>query len=132
MEISYMNSEQKSRYLMKYWTFFLSSVIVYIEMLKKQERIIMIISLLHILLAGIILVLIPVSAGNALVSVLKLKKNIALLYVSGWLLIWAVFQLVTVPLVMKKVSFTIAFIVLTILTAIFCVYGICKRNFKNS
>ena len=68
---------------MKYWTFFLSSVIVYIEMLKKQERIIMIISLLHILLAGIILVLIPVSAGNALVSVLKLKKNIALLYVSG-------------------------------------------------
>ena len=129
MEISYMNSEQKSRYLMKYWTFFLSSVIVYIEMLKKQERIIMIISLLHILLAGIILVLIPVSAGNALVSVLKLKKNIALLYVSGWLLIWAVFQLITVPLVMKKVSFTIAFIVLTILTAIFCVYGICKRNF---
>ena len=79
----------------------------------------MIISLLHILLAGIILVLIPILAGNALVSVLKLKKNIALLYVSGWLLIWAVFQLITVPLVMKKVSFTIAFIVLTILTVIF-------------
>ena len=34
-----MNSEQKSRYLMKYWTFFLSSVIVKEEYLKENQEI---------------------------------------------------------------------------------------------
>ena len=77
----------------------------------------MIFTLLHILLSGVFLVLIPLCAGNALLSVTKLEKSLAFLYFSGLVLIWAVFQMITVPMVLIRLSFTETFTVLTIVMA---------------
>lgn len=91
----------------------------------------MIFTLLHILLSGVFLVLIPLCAGNALLSVTKLEKSLTFLYFSGLVLIWAVFQMIAVPMVLTRLSFTETFTVLTIVMAMICLYGIYKSSFRQ-
>lgn len=74
--------------------------------------------------AACLLAMIAVLAGNGLLSVLKIKKSVASVYFGGWMLIWAMTQLVTVPLVLMKQSFTLTFWIITVLVALWCLYGI--------
>lgn len=85
--------------------------------------------LLKLLGAGLILVIIPMLAGNGLLSLLKIKKNMAAIYLSGLLLIWAIVQLVAVPMVLLKQSFTLTFTVIAVLVAVCCLYGGYKHRF---
>lgn len=74
--------------------------------------------------AACILAVMAVLAGNGLLSVLKLKKSVSAAYFGGWLLIWAMTQLVAVPLVLAKKSFTMTFWIITVLVAMWCLYGL--------
>lgn len=85
--------------------------------------------LLRLLGAGLILLLIPLLAGNGFLSLFKLQKNLAGMYLSGLVLIWAITQLVAVPLILLRQSFTMAFTVITVLVALCCVFGIYKNKF---
>lgn len=81
--------------------------------------------------ASCLLAAIAVLAGNGLLSVLKIKRNAAAVYLGGWMLIWAMIQLIAVPMVLMKQSFTTTFWIITVLVALWCLYGIYEcRNIR--
>lgn len=77
-------------------------------------------------LMAIVLITIAVAAGNGLFSLLKMKRGLAAAYVGGLILIWAVTQIVAVPFVLMRVSFTVTFWVITAIIAVFCLWGFCQ------
>lgn len=87
---------------------------------------------LQLLLWIIFFLIIPFLAGYALCSVLSIeKKSIPACFMFGSYGIWAVFQIVTVPLVVLHCSFTVEIIVISSLMLITCGYGLlcfCRRE----
>lgn len=60
----------------------------------------------QILILGIILLVIPVVAGSLFLGMDRRTTNLPFAWVSGQMLLWAGFQLITVPLVLKEEEFT--------------------------
>ena len=62
---------------------------------------------LRILLLGILLLVIPVIVGSLFAGVDKRMKKLPFLWISGQMLLWAGFQVITVPLILKQERFTL-------------------------
>lgn len=89
------------------------------------------ISVINIILALIVLILIPILMGNSICTILKLDITIGKAYTVGFVGMWAILQLITVPLVMLKQSFMIVVIVESVLICAICLYGLIKRRFAS-
>lgn len=61
---------------------------------------------LRILLLGILLLVIPVIVGSLFAGVDKRLKKLPLMWISGQMLLWAGFQVITVPLILKEERFS--------------------------
>lgn len=77
---------------------------------------------------GIMIILLlfaaPFFTGNGICSFLNIEKTAAKNYFFGMAAIWALFQIITVPLVLLKASFAIVVIVITALLIALSIYGI--------
>lgn len=71
----------------------------------------------------LLLFIVPFFVGNGICSLLKLEKTVAKNYFFGMVTIWAVFQLLTVPLVLMKASFALEVIIMTVVIVILSVIG---------
>lgn len=61
---------------------------------------------LRILLLGILLLVIPVIVGSLFAGVDKRLKKLPLMWISGQMLLWAGFQVITVPLILREERFS--------------------------
>lgn len=75
------------------------------------------------------LFVVPYLMGNGICSFLKIHKTMVKNYFFGMVTIWALFQIITVPLVLLKQSFLIVVVLMTVLILMISGYGIWKRNF---
>ncbi|MBR4515520.1 MAG: hypothetical protein IKO61_11615 [Lachnospiraceae bacterium] len=91
-------------------------------------------SALQILIAAFILLVLPVLTGNAVCALLSLKggevnKSFAKSFVYGTVTMWALCELVSVPLILLKVDFLILVIALSVFYVVLTAYGIYKKSF---
>lgn len=73
----------------------------------------------------------PFLVGNGVCSFFRFEKGIAKVYFFGMVTVWALFQLVTVPLVLLRVSFMTEVTVMTVLLICLSLYGIYCREFPK-
>lgn len=86
-------------------------------------------SVLNIILSIILLLIVPVFVGNGLCGLLKTDRTLSGSFVIGETGMWALCQIITVPLVLIKADFRIVVVLLSILIAVLCIYGIWKKYF---
>lgn len=70
----------------------------------------------------------PVFVGNAVCNKLSMRGTIPRSFVMGYLSMWAVFQIITVPLILLKVSFLVDVVVYSMFLIGIIVYGIVKKH----
>lgn len=91
--------------------------------------------MLQSLFQGVMMVLVlfaaPFLVGNGICSFLRLDKTIAKNYFFGMTTIWAMFQIISVPLVLLKASFMVVVVLMTVLLAALSIYGIAKGKFPR-
>ena len=73
----------------------------------------------------------PVFVGNAVCNRLSMRGTIPRSFVMGYLSMWAVFQIITVPLILLKVSFLVDVVVYSIFLVGIIAYGIVKRTYRS-
>lgn len=87
------------------------------------------------LFQGIMIVLVlfaaPFLIGNGICSFLRIEKTIAKNYFFGMVTIWALCQLISVPLVLLKASFVAVVALMTILIVGLSAYGIYRGRFPR-
>ncbi len=83
-----------------------------------------------IILSGIWLIAAPYIVGGVMCDVLKLKNGITENYVTGTVTVWAFCQLISVPVILLKGSFTIIAVMLAGCIVITSFYGIAKKKYK--
>lgn len=83
------------------------------------------------ILALILLGAVPFFMGNAVCEMLKMKKSIAELYFWGMVVWWAVFQLITVPAVFLKASFSVVIVGVSSVMILIYLYGVYKKKFPS-
>lgn len=88
-------------------------------------------SALNIILSIILLLVVPVFAGNGLCGLLGFERTLSKSFVFGLTGIWALCQIITVPLVLLKADFRIAAVALTIMVILLCLYGIRKKCYTG-
>lgn len=89
------------------------------------------ISAIKIILAVIILIIIPYMLGNSVCMILKLDLTLSKSFVIGFITIWALCQMLTVPLVIFKRNFMIVVVVLSVIIAAICIFGIARKSFAG-
>lgn len=88
-------------------------------------------SLFQGLMIALVLFAIPFLVGNGICSFLRVDKTAAKNYFFGMVTIWALFQMITVPLVLMKASFMVVVVLMTTLFLVLSFYGIWKGNFPR-
>lgn len=73
----------------------------------------------------------PVFVGNAICNRLSMRGTIPRSFVMGYLSMWAVFQIITVPLILLKVSFLVDVVVYSIFLVGIIAYGIVKKTYRS-
>lgn len=86
-------------------------------------------SVINIILSILLLLVLPVFVGNGLCGLLKSDRTLSKSFVIGQVGIWALCQVVTVPLVLLKADFRIVVVLLSILVMVLCIYGVWKKYF---
>lgn len=88
-------------------------------------------SLFQGVMIALVLFAAPFLIGNGICSILELEKTIAKNYFFGMVTIWALFQLISVPLVLLRASFMIVVVLMTILIIMLTIYGMYKGRFPR-
>lgn len=73
----------------------------------------------------------PVFVGNAVCNKLSMRGTIPRSFVMGYLSMWAVFQIITVPLILLKANFWIDVALYSILLAGAIAYGVVKKSYVS-
>ena len=73
----------------------------------------------------------PVFVGNAVCNKLSMRGTIPRSFVMGYLSMWAVFQIITVPLILLKISFLVDVVVYSIFLVGIIAYGIVKKTYRS-
>ncbi len=77
----------------------------------------------------ILVLVLPLGLGMIPVGNMnETKKNFAMLYASGWFLCFAIFELVFIPFILMRRSFTEAVIVYTVVIAILFIYSVVRAH----
>lgn len=87
--------------------------------------------LLQSCLVVFFLLAVPYCVGNGVSSYLKIRKTISKNYFLGMITIWALLQVIAVPLILLKQSFLLLIAIVTILLFLLCVYGLKKGCFPT-
>ena len=85
----------------------------------------------NIVLYILFLWIVPVFVGNAVCNKLSMRGTIPRSFVMGYLSMWAVFQIITVPLILLKVSFLVDVVVYSIFLVGIIAYGIVKKTYRS-
>lgn len=88
------------------------------------------ITAVNMILAVIVLLVCPVLTGKALCSFLKLEMSLSRCFLSGMIVIWAFCQLIAVPLVLTKQSFSIVVILMSVFIIGSGIMGLVRGSFK--
>lgn len=83
-----------------------------------------------LILAFVILGIAPILLGNTICGILKIDIKLSNSYVIGYVGLWALFQLVTVPLVLMKQSFMIVVVIISVAAIGMIIYGIKKKYYS--
>ncbi len=83
-----------------------------------------------LILAFVILGIAPILLGNTICGILKLDIKLSNSYVLGYIGLWALFQLITVPLVLLKQSFVIVVVIITGAVIGMIIYGVKKKYYS--
>ena len=91
-------------------------------------------SVIQIIIAAFLLMAAPVLTGNAVCGLLSLKgvevsRSLSKSFVYGTVTMWALCELVSVPLILLKADFLVQVILLSVLYLALIVYGILKKSF---
>ena len=81
----------------------------------------------NIVLACVVLLILPVMIGNTTCGILKLQLTLSQSYVYGNIVIWAICQVVAVPLILLKADFRIVVGILSIVYLGLAIYGKVKK-----
>ena len=73
----------------------------------------------------------PVFVGNAVCNKLSMRGTIPRSFVMGYLSMWAVFQIMTGPRLLLKVSFLVDVVVYSIFLVGIIAYGIVKKTYRS-
>lgn len=79
----------------------------------------------------ICLFVIPYFIGNGINRLLNIEKTFSKNYFAGMLTIWALFQIVSVPLVLAKAPFDTVVVGITILLCVLFLYGLVKGGYPR-
>ena len=77
-------------------------------------------------LAACLLCVVATLAGYGFSSLLRVKRSAIVSLFCGFILIWALTQLIAVPMILAKKSFTATFWLITGAVVPWCVYGLCE------
>ena len=80
---------------------------------------------LGIFILFILLLVVPTVVGAGFVNVDKNSKKLPFMWIYGQIVLWAGFQLISVPVVLMKASFNIVVAVFSVYTLVFLGMGIC-------
>lgn len=78
--------------------------------------------MINVLLVILMLYLVPVIVGQGVNKILKIDTGVVKNFLVGNIFIWALFQLVTVPLVLTKQSFLLVVGIVNVVLAVICLY----------
>lgn len=87
--------------------------------------------ILKILSVILLLYLVPMLVGQGVSRILKIDTTIVKNFLIGNIFIWALFQLVTVPLVLMKQSFLIVVTIVNIVTLVICLWVLFDEIIKK-
>ncbi|MBQ9609885.1 MAG: hypothetical protein IJV15_10645 [Lachnospiraceae bacterium] len=91
----------------------------------------MYITFLNIILSILTLIVLPICIGNTICCILKQDISSAKCFITGSITMWAVCQLVAVPLILLKQSFILVVGILSLVYAGLVIYGLCNKNSRN-
>lgn len=85
-----------------------------------------------LILAIILLGVAPVLLGNTICGMLGIDIKVSRSYVTGYIGLWALLQLITVPLVLLKQNFMIVVVAVSVVVIALIIYGIKKKYYGLS
>lgn len=89
------------------------------------------ISILNIIISILILIVLPICIGNTICYVLKQDTSLSKGFTIGHITMWAVCQIVAVPLILLKQSFVLVVVVLSLIYAGLVIYGLYNKDCRN-
>lgn len=87
--------------------------------------------MINVLLVVLMLYLVPVIVGQGVNKILKIDTGVVKNFLVGNIFIWALFQLVTVPLVLTKQSFLIVVGIVNVVLVVICLYVFFEEIIRN-
>ena len=87
--------------------------------------------IVNILCVILLLYIVPCLVGHGVNRILKLEAAVVKNYLIGNVFIWALFQLITVPLVLMKKSFLIVVAIVSIVTYAICIIVLLDEVIQN-
>lgn len=78
------------------------------------------------------LLIVPLVFGCSICGILGMKRTIVKGMVVGYVTLWAVCQIIAVPLILLKQSFTLLIVIYTTIIVIVCIFGIYRGWLKNA
>lgn len=74
------------------------------------------------------MIVIPTLLGSEVCSLLKIKNTLPKSFVFGTITTWAVCQIISVPLILFKQSFTVVVVLQSVIVVLLCAHGIYKKR----
>lgn len=89
------------------------------------------INLFNSFLSILILIVLPICIGNTICCLLKQDISLSKCFITGHITMWAVCQLVAVPLILMKQSFLIVVGIISVIYGFLAVYCIVNKNARR-
>lgn len=89
------------------------------------------INVLNCILSIIVLIVLPICIGNTICCLLKQNIMLSKCFVVGHITMWAVCQLVAVPLILMKQSFLVVVVLLSFVYVFLILYGLLNKKFRQ-
>lgn len=89
------------------------------------------VNIINYILSIIILIVLPVCIGNTICCLLKQNITLSKCFMIGNIAMWAVCQLVAVPLILMKQSFLIVVFLLSVIYGFLALYGLLNKKIRQ-
>lgn len=86
-------------------------------------------SILNIIMCLLILLVLPILLGNTLLGIARLEITLPKSFLFGYFAEWAVFQLISVPLILLKQSFIVVVVLAIAIYVVLAIYGIAHKYY---
>ncbi len=89
------------------------------------------ITIANLILSIIILIVLPICIGNTVSYILKQDISLSKCFITGHITMWAVCQLVAVPLILMKQSFLVVVGILSVVYGFLLIYGLANKRIRH-